>query len=193
MRYFCQAVSVQLQAAVLIKARQFADQVTPTVGTPGRGYLDSHQPNLAKIHQDHFVSKVGEEAVKTVFERLSQQVKGPDYKIYSRNQKSWLADLQVEGVDLAVKTQRIESAYRFGLSWVFQAGSERCDPILSQPEAWVCFVMFDQTQSCCTVYPPYQIKELQFDAPRLAHLRNSKRVVYAERLPIVGLPINPTS
>ncbi|MGB0564316.1 MAG: hypothetical protein ACPGVO_21325 [Spirulinaceae cyanobacterium] len=183
LRLFTQAIAVPIPSEIIARAQAFAAQVTPTSGTPGKGYQDTQQRNLAKIQHDHFVSKVGEEAAKQVWQRLDLPVTGPDYQVYVGAQKSWAADLVVAGIPLAVKTQTQANAARYGLSWTFQSGTQRRDPILNQPEAWVCFVRFDVPRQACQVYPPYQIRELHFGEPRLSHLRPYKRVVYAAQLP----------
>ncbi|MEM9770568.1 MAG: hypothetical protein AAF889_03020, partial [Cyanobacteria bacterium P01_D01_bin.73] len=105
-------------------------------------------------------------------------------EIYDAPQKSWDADLYVDSVPLAVKTQTQAMANRFGLSWTFQAGSQRGrrDPILDIPEAWVCFVKYDEAAQTCWVYAPRQIATLRFGEPKLAKLRGFKKVVYADRL-----------
>ena len=188
---FNHIVSVSVNQEIISRADHFAAQVTPTVGTPGRGYRDAAQHNLTKIRHDHFVSKVGEEAVKAVFEGSGQVVRGPDYRIYEGKAKSWASDLFVDGVGLAVKTQTARNAARYGLSWTFQAGERRCDPILHQPDAWVCFVEFDETRQRCRVYSPYQIKALNFGEPKLERLKKSKKVVYAATLPVANTTSKP--
>jgi hypothetical protein len=185
MRYFVNVQIVDVDAGLILKAKNFARQVTPTIGSPGGGYRDSNQFNLQKIENDHFISKIGEEAVKIVFEQFERQVRGPDYQIYNGKQKSWDSDLYVDGLGLAVKTQATSLAQKFGLSWTFQAGSPRKDPILNNLAAWVCFVEFNEATQRCRVYPPYQIKELTFGEPRLDRLKGSKKVVYAESLPVL--------
>lgn len=182
MRCFNHIVTVPVNASALTRALAFAVQVTPTVGTPGQGYSDANQNDLQKIQHDHWVSKVGEEAVKAVFQQFGKPVNGPDYQVYSGKQKSWDSDLCVDGVGLSVKTQTAAAARRFGLSWTFQAGTHRRDPILQEPEAWVCFVQFDESRHQCAVYPPHQVKELTFGEPQLMRLKGSKKVVYAESL-----------
>jgi len=82
-----------------------------------------------------------------------------------------------------VKTQTQEAAERFGLSWTFQWGQQRRDPVLLDPDAWVCFVLFAETLSHCWVYPACQIQELTLADPRLARLKGEKKVVYAQDLP----------
>jgi hypothetical protein len=182
MRYFVSPHTAIVPPALVEQAHTFAQQVTPTVGDRGRGYVDSQQGNLKKITLDHWISKIGEEAVKLILLQQGCDVEGPDYQIYSGKQKSWAADLRVNGVDLAVKTQSVEMARRFGLSWTFQCGQHRKDPILQNPQAWVCFVQAEPKTGHCLVYPPYQIQELRFSEPKLPHLKGSKKVIYAQDL-----------
>ncbi len=177
MRYFETPIILMLSEEDYDKARAFAAAVVPTIN-----YRDSLQFNAEKIYDDHFVSKLGEEAVRQAFESFALQVQGPDYTIYNGKQKSWDSDLQVNGIPLAVKTQRKSAAQRYGLSWTFQKSRFRSDPILQNPEAWVCFVEFNDVTATpsFTIFPPFQIKELPFKAPRLARLLDKKIAVYAE-------------
>ena len=161
------------------RANFFADAVIATVN-----YQDSNQMVKQKIHDDHFVSKVGEEAVRSVFERRNCKVEGPDYKIYTGKQKSWAADLTINALNVAVKTQRRSAAKRYGLSWTFQDSPERRDPILDMPDAWVCLVVYEDLKPDyeCVVYPLRKIKQLIFEAPRLNRLIGKKQAVYLETL-----------
>jgi hypothetical protein len=157
--FFEKPYLIKTSPEIIEKARTFTNQVITTVN-----YLDSKQFNQTKVWQDHFISKIGEEAVYQVFAQFTEQIIPPDYTIYQGKNKSWAADLNVNGIDLAVKTQTKTSANKFGLSWTFQAGLFRRDRILDQPEAWVCFVQCDDTNKNyhCLVYPPMQIKTLMF-------------------------------
>jgi hypothetical protein len=161
------------------RANIFANGVIDTVN-----YRDSNQNKRQKIRDDHFVSKVGEEAVRMVFENRNCLVEGPDYTVYDKKQKSWVADLKINGLDVAVKTQRRSAANRYGLSWTFQDSPTRHDPILSMPEAWVCFVVYEDLTSGfeCIVYPLRKIKQLIFEPPRLPHLAGKKKTVCMETL-----------
>lgn len=170
---------VQLSPAVVERAQAFAGAVTSTVN-----YRDSNQSVVEKIRDDHFVSKLGEEAVRSVFEARSCQVEGPDYTVYAGKGKSWEADLKVNGLEVAVKTQRRSAAQRYGLSWTFQDAAERRDPILDMPDAWVCLVVYEDLKDDleCMVYPLRKIKQLIFEAPRLSKLVGKKQAVYLETL-----------
>ena len=90
----------------------------------------------------------------------------------------------VNEIDVAVKTQKKSAASKYGLSWTFQNSEIRKDPILKNPEAWVCFVEVDDSDEkfYCKVFPPCKIRKLQFREPKLSHLKGKKKVVYAEDL-----------
>ena len=117
---------VQLPPEAVIRAAAFADAVTETVN-----YRDSNQTVKQKVRDDHFVSKLGEEAVRFVFEGRDCIIKGPDYTIYSGKQKSWDADLRINNLDVAVKSQRRSAAKRYGLSWTFQ------DSLSAATQFWI--------------------------------------------------------
>ncbi|MCK6539710.1 MAG: hypothetical protein L6Q26_06595 [Anaerolineales bacterium] len=170
---------VHLSPEAVERAATFADAVTSTVN-----YRDSNQSVRQKIRDDHFVSKLGEEAVRFVFERRAAAVEGPDYTVYAGRGKSWDADLKVNGIEVAVKTQRRSAANRYGLSWTFQDSPERRDPILDVPDAWVCLVVYEDLKEGyeCVVYPLRKIKQLIFEAPRLSRLVGKKQAVYLETL-----------
>lgn len=173
--------------SIIQKAQRFAASVVDTVN-----YGDSRQVNRRKIGQDHFISKIGEEAVYSIFCGYFSLVK-PDYRIYQGKQKSWDADLKINGQDLAVKTQAKSSATRYGLSWMFQWGRFRKDQVLNDPHAWVCFVQCNDTDGTynCTVYSPLQIKDIIFGEPKLSRLRGEKKVVYANSNPHIYGKKNP--
>lgn len=170
---------VHLSPEAIAGATAFAEAVLDTVN-----YRDSNQAAKKKIQDDHFISKLGEEAVCMIFKSRNCEVKGPDYDIYARKQKSWSADLMINTLDVAVKTQRRSTAKRYGLSWTFQDSSKRRDPILNMPDTWVCLVVFEDLKPNygCVVYPLRKIKQLIFEAPRLSKLIGKKQAVYLETL-----------
>ncbi|MBE7435326.1 MAG: hypothetical protein HS100_15535 [Anaerolineales bacterium] len=170
---------VQIPDEARERALDFAKRVTETVN-----YRDSNQTVIEKVRDDHFVSKLGEEAVRILFEGRNCLVDGPDYGVYEAKRKSWAADLRVNDLDVAVKTQRRSAANRYGLSWTFQDSPERRDPILDMPDAWVCLVVFEdlKEETECVVYPLRKIKQLIFEAPRLGKLVGKKQAVYLETL-----------
>jgi hypothetical protein len=177
MKFFDKSQLVSTSPAIIEKAKEFTNQVIGTVD-----YSDSQQSNKQKVWHDHFISKIGEEAVYKIYTQFTDNITKPDYKIYHGKNKNWDADIKVNNVDLAVKTQTKSSADKFGLSWTFQWGLHRKDIILDQPDSWVCFVKCDDTNSRynCIVYPAMQIKYIIFGEPKIARLRGEKKVVYAK-------------
>ncbi len=177
MKFYAAIKQVSLNRDAVLRAWHFANEVAATTD-----YKDSNQSLTKKIIDDHFVSKLGEEACKVVLTNFGN-VTGPDYTIYQAKQKSWEDDLFVDDIGFAVKTQRRTAAKKYSLSWTFQAGEKRSDTILQRANAWVIFVEYnDCNPHECFVYPPYQIKSLLFKEPKLQHLKAHKKVVYADTL-----------
>ncbi len=182
MQLFNVTQTEKLSQEKIIRAMQFARDVISTID-----YRDSNQDNLQKIEDDHFISKIGEEAVFQTFAAHGANITPPDYHIYSSKEKSWSADLIVNGADLAVKTQKSSVAKRYGLSWTFQSSKIRRDPIVQDPEAWICFVECNDLHADfpCRIFPPRQTRSLIFRNPKLQHLIGKKLVVYADDLHIL--------
>jgi hypothetical protein len=175
--------TIRLAPEDVARAQAFAEAVIETVN-----YQDSSQTKKKKIRDDHFVSKLGEEAVRLVFEARKCAVEGPDYAVYASAQKSWKADIKINGLAVAVKTQRRSMANRYDLSWTFQDSPARRDPLLSMPEAWVCLVVYEdlKPEVECLVYPLRKIRQLIFEPPRLPRLAGKKQAVYLETLQNIG-------
>ena len=178
MKFYKEIQRVVLGDDVIKRSKDFAVAV---VGTTN--YSDTNQANNNKIINDHFVSKLGEEAARIVLGQFAVIV-GPDYLVYNKRDKSWQSDLFVNNIGIAVKTQKRSTAKRYSLSWTFQCSRLRSDPILLQPKAWVIFVEFDDlsVDAVCYVYPPFKIEELLFEEPVLRYLKEHKKVVYARTL-----------
>lgn len=173
MHRFEQPQSVILPNHLRLKAQTYAMSVRSTVN-----YADSAQTS-PKVQGDHLVGKLGEEAVRLVFQSFGLEVAGPDYQVYNARQKSWGHDLSVDGTALHVKTQTVRAALLYGLSWMFQDSSKRSDTALESSDDWVAFVLLDETKLLARVYPVQQMKALRFSQPALEHLRGKKQVVYA--------------
>lgn len=176
---------------VIKKVKDFSKSVVETTN-----YKDSNQQNMEKIKKDHFISKIGEEAVFNVFKKLGHVLHnisgtiGPDYNIYSGKKKTWDHDLYFGKIGIAVKTHALSSVISTNgiYSWTFQSISQgRKDPILDRKDDIVVFVTCDDFNSGrfydCTVYPPYRIGELKFSEPYFEHVKGSKKVVLRSDLP----------
>src|SRR5687768_15814366 len=137
MKFYRQIKQVQLPDEAIVRAREFSKSVAATTN-----YSDSNQNIQSKILNDHFISKVGEEAARLVLSQFAF-VSGPDYNIYSFKEKNWKEDLFIGELGIAVKTQKISSALKYSLSWTFQCGQFCKDPVLNDPDAWIVFVEYN--------------------------------------------------
>lgn len=183
MKQFKSIKTIKVPKELTEKALKFALEVTGTTN-----YSDCHQTNQDKVVQDHYISKIGEEAVRLLYEGMGCSVVGPDYEIYHGRGKSWASDLFIDGTDLAVKCQSASSSKKYGTSWLFQCSEYRKDTILEKPDAYVSFVVCQDPvaeAACeCQVYPSFKISQLEFGEPVLPHLRGKKKVVYANTLKV---------
>ena len=183
MKYFKSILQVSLDEEMVEKTKKFAEDCQKT-----NNYSDTNQTSNYKVTQDIYIGKMGEEAVKKALSYFidSKKITGPDYEIYLDKNKTWDDDLFVDGIGLAVKTQKKSTSDIYELSWSFQKNSSwgRRDPILDKPDAWVCFVLYDDSPDgyYFYVYPPTQIKELTFKDPKKFDLIGNKAVVYAKDL-----------
>jgi len=168
--------NIILDESAILRAKEFASNVVGTCN-----YADSNQNSSGKIMNDYYTSKMGEEAVCMVFKIYGAECSSPDYNIYVGSDKSWSPNLNVNGLGVAVKTQRRSSAQRYGLSWMFQVSPVHRDHILDEPDAWVVFVEYDDVNGSneFIVFPPMQIKDIKFGDPKLDYLKGKQKVVYA--------------
>ncbi|MBU1098392.1 MAG: hypothetical protein KKB34_18075 [Bacteroidetes bacterium] len=174
MRLFEKPIIVEIPTKKIYLAKEFANAVVKTVN-----YNDCDQYKRTKIENDHFISKLGEEAVYLVFSKYTTDIIKPDYTIYVGDYKSWSPDLTINKMPLAVKTQKTSTSKKYGLSWTFQFSKTRKDPLLLKSEQWVCFVECDDLNNFLSkVFPPVQIKQLQFREPVLQYLKGKKKVIY---------------
>ncbi len=79
---------VELEKGLADNAKRFAQAVVETTD-----YSDANQCNREKVIYDHFIRKLGEEAVKKLLTDMGYAVQGPDYTIYPKFKKSWDSDL----------------------------------------------------------------------------------------------------
>ncbi len=72
--------------------------------------------------QDIATGKLGELAVSRMCRGYGLDVGRPDFEVYSRQKKSYDADLNGSGIRIHVKSQGADSASRYGISWILQYG-----------------------------------------------------------------------
>jgi hypothetical protein len=75
--------------------------------------------------EDIVSGAMGEIAVYKALKRAGHDLRKPDFDIYSEENKSYDADLRIKKKHFHVKSQTMESAKRYGKSWLCQ----RYDPL----------------------------------------------------------------
>ena len=140
----------------------------------------------AMIHQTT-TGKIAEWAVTLFFTDKPCTISDPDMEIYSKYQKSFDADLKIDGFDLHVKSQSTESAKRFGTSWMFQyagRGGGHRDPLLTYDNGLVAFCVVDFKEKAVRLEGicEFGVIREKLREPVKESLKNTKRCIYLEDL-----------
>lgn len=140
----------------------------------------------AMVHQTT-TGKLAEWAVTLFFTDKENTISDPDMQIYSAFNKSFDADLQLDGYDLHVKSQSKESAERFGTSWMFQysgRGSGHKDPLLRLADGLVAFCVVDFNRKEVILHGICGFASIRdrLREPVKKTLKNTKRCIYLEDL-----------
>lgn len=155
-----------------------------------RNGIYKRQNDFNKIISDHLYGKISEQAAYQVLKNYDCKISKPDFEVHTT--PSWDSDLtNFMGNNIAIKSQNVPSTKAFGISWVFQRNlTQRFDPILNSPDAWICFVLCGIIKPIkCMVLPLFQIKEITFREPDLTHLIGDKVCVCSEKLPGINLNV----
>jgi len=172
------------------KCTEFANK---SVDSSISKYASRNQFNKNKIIEDIRNGKIGEEIAWKFLSSKFDSVSKPDYNIYSKNQKSWAADLTTNlEQSIAVKTQNLESAKAYGTSWVFQGGvnnSYDTDKKIfkeKDDKHYACFVLIDLDNRIGTIKAIVKVNWLHennlFKPMKLKHLQNNKSAIYFDDL-----------
>jgi hypothetical protein len=101
----------------LEQAKQFANE---RLKLSESLYRIRGEAKVSKMAHDIVVGLLGEYAVQTYLNSLGLNCSEPDITIHTERQKSFGADLKFDGGYFHVKSQSVESASKYGASWLFQ-------------------------------------------------------------------------
>ncbi len=152
-------------------------------------YATRSQTDNNKRRHDQVIGKLGEIAVFNSLKEKHPSLGPPDFRIFSKKEKSWDFDLKGDGISLHVKSQDIKQSKKYGESWIFQKGNgvnrnydkEIFDRL--SPNQYVSFVVVNLNENCATIKAIVDLdflhkKEL-FKEPVLEKLRfANKMAVY---------------
>ena len=167
-------------------ASVFAEQ---SIETNINVYAKRNQKNLDKGKLDNRNGKIGEMVAFDFLKEFFDDLSAPDLTVYSVKNKSWEKDLisKVGGKKFGVKSQTIESAKKYGESWVFQNEDSGIhgDKDKKDDDNFIVFVLLDVAEKLGWIRGIVKVKWLHenglFKPMKLLHLK-SKRAVYYEDL-----------
>lgn len=166
-----------------VTQKKIADFVDAVYKTNKKKYKERGQIHEAKVLKDIYRGKLSEYAVyKHYKENLGLvDTTEPDIAIYSADKKSYDADIYTihdgKQIDMHVKSQHIEQAEKFGLSWSFQKN----DPLVFNPIPTdyivPCLILSNKR---VLVYKPIKARSVikKYKQPKLERLRHTKVVLY---------------
>ena len=139
-------------------------------------YYRRNQKDLEKIKKDIAFGKMAEFAIYFIFlEKGIKDISIPDISIYNYKNKSFEGDLKCKDYVFHIKTQTLESAIKFGESWMFQ----KKDPIVKNPQKNDYFIgtQINDNTFEVKVLLSKPVLQLKFNEPKLQKLI-SKTCIY---------------
>ena len=142
-------------------------------------YARRNQKNVHKIFNDIVVGKIGEFAVYKYLKE-KHELDEPDLKIYSKENKSFDADLKTAGFDIHVKAQSKYQSETYGTSWSFHP----TDKLITKPSdtdvIFLCSV--DDLMVDILSYNKASFYLDLYDEPIKESLKKTKKVIYFTRI-----------
>lgn len=172
---------IKITKYYLDKCSKFADD---QLETSKNLYRYRGEQNIKKIRQDIVIGKLGEIAVYQYLKEKGYEPNKPDFTIYDRINKSFSADILVGTRDVHVKSQGIESASRYGNSWLLQ----RSDKLTKSPgdEEFIAFTNVDLDSVTVELLGIVKAKDIidnnLLDECRVPRYRHTKVALYFDHI-----------
>ena len=150
-------------------------------------YAKRGQSDKETIRGQIYTGKLGE-YVSYLYLKEKYNVTEPDCNIYSKFEKSYAADLLINNKKLHIKSQDINQANKFGMSWIFQfkenSKIHTDNEIFVNKEGTAIFVLVDKLYLTGEIKGIVDINKLHslnlFKAPKKLDLSSSKKAIYFE-------------
>lgn len=172
---------VDLDSTIQDICRKFANDV---VSSNKDEYARRKQFNINKIIDDIYIGKLAEFATYKILKTKRDTVTVPDIGIYSKNRKSFSADLTMDSYSIHVKARKTEFAKKYNLSWSFQA----YDSLIKSPTEYdlisFCVVISSSEVDVKRIVQANKLINLYKD-PELVKLHGIKKVLYWDDIKIV--------
>lgn len=129
-----------------------------------------------KILSDITVGKLGEFAVYEMFR--SKGVSRPDLSVYSKDKKSYDADLKMYGSNIHVKSKDLKLALRYGLDWTFQNKDPLFSGVKRNDIIALCVVDIENYKADVKTLLKWSDIESKLKEPKLSRFKNNKKCLY---------------
>jgi hypothetical protein len=142
------------------------------------------ETNSSKMKDDIIIGTMGEMGVNKYMVDKGYECSEPDLKIYENKRKSFDADLFSGDIKIHIKSQGVESAKRYGNSWLFQ----RSDSLVKDPSEHdlICFTNVNLETREVTILGFCWAKDIvdnnRFAECRVFRYRNTKVALYLKDL-----------
>lgn len=176
---------IKLTNQMFQDCNQFATQ---SVATHIHHYAQRNQTDNNLIKQQILIGKLGEFAVEKFLLNNQIKIDSPDLTIYDHKSKTFNSDLKYQNIKIHVKSQEIEQAKKFGLSWIFQYGNNQkghLDTEIFQQsfkKQYVAFVLIDLKVKLAKIIAFVSLNTLHqynlFKDPKKDTLRGIKKAIY---------------
>jgi hypothetical protein len=152
-------------------------------------YARRNQRNLDKIVKDITTGKLGEIGAYRLLSSNGFNVSKPDFEIYAGRRKSFDADLCATEFHGHCKSQNIDSADKYGISWILQYGGRgygHTDKLFKQrskEDYLIPSLVHEKEVEIFGIIPVDLLFERDLvKEPRVAWLADTKRAIYYEDL-----------
>lgn len=139
-------------------------------------YAYRGESRVDKMIDDIIIGCMGEWAVEAHLSSIGFECSEPDMVIYEKKRKSFDADLYVDDICIHVKSQGVESAKRYGNSWLFQ----RRDSLVSNPDdnEILAFTNVDLEARKVEILGYCWAKDMKYSECKVWSYRTTKVAVY---------------
>lgn len=168
-------MKVDIDLKTFLECVQFAHN---SIETNIDEYKRRSQENITKILNDIILGKMGEYGVYLMLTKKGLILDKPDIQVYSKEKKSFDADLAYKDLKFHIKSQSLEQSLKYNTSWSFQPNDKLIINPTDNDMIFLCQVS-DLTVNILSyhyakTYKPY------YSDPQKMNLRGKKKVLYYE-------------
>lgn len=164
---------IKIPKRIYIKCKKFSEN---RLSSSKSTYSYRGESRECKMLDDVRIGCIGEWAVSIYLTDMGFECSEPDMNIYEKNKKSFDADLYVDDIHIHVKSQGIESAKRYGNSWLFQ----RSDSLVSNPDdnEIIAFTNVDLENRTVEILGFCWARDMKYGECKVWSYRHTKLAVY---------------